>query len=189
MYAPYDRQTYQAVLERLGPNEVILDIGAGDLRLARQMARIARKIYAVERNAQLLDPSMRLPANLICICADARTLDFPGDLTTGVLLMRHCTCFGLYVEKLRQVGATRLITNARWRMGVEVVDLWAPRRPFDETRMGWYACVCGSTGFKEGPAWQWTLEMDQAIHEVSCCPQCISDPMSFSPRIGGAGTV
>ena len=53
--APYDSPTYQAVLDQLGPEDVILDIGAGDLRLARQMARIARKVYAVEINARVLD--------------------------------------------------------------------------------------------------------------------------------------
>ena len=55
MYAPYDQPTYQAVLDQLGPQDVILDIGAGDLRLSRQMARIARKVYAVEINRQVLD--------------------------------------------------------------------------------------------------------------------------------------
>ncbi len=55
MFAPYDPQTYQAVLAQLGPEDVILDIGAGDLRLSRRMAQIARKVYAVEINAGLLD--------------------------------------------------------------------------------------------------------------------------------------
>ena len=30
MYAPYDQPTYQAVLELLKPEDVVLDIGAGD---------------------------------------------------------------------------------------------------------------------------------------------------------------
>lgn len=176
MHAPYDQPTYQAVLERITPDDVVLDIGAGDLRLALQMARIARKVYAVEINASVLDQASAsydpLPVSLIPICADARTLDFPPDITIGVLMMRHCTHFRLYCDKLRDAGARGLITNARWRMSVEVVDLWAGRVPLRGVGMGWYACVCGATGFKAGPAERWTTEMDQVIHEVADCPQC-----------------
>ena len=176
MYAPYDQPTYQAVLDRLCPEDVVLDIGAGDLRLARQMAGIVRKVYAVEINARVLDQAAvaRDPpsTNLIPICRDARALDFPSDITVGVLLMRHCTSFRMYAEKLQQAGADRLITNARWRMDVEVVDLLEERKLFIEAGMGWYACLCGSTGFKEGPAEQWTFEMDKIISEVFDCQQC-----------------
>ncbi len=70
-----------------------------------------------------------LPANLIPICADARVLDFPSGITAGVLLMRHCTNFRLYAEKLQKAGAARLITNARWRMDVESMNLLAQRKP------------------------------------------------------------
>jgi hypothetical protein len=101
-------------------------------------------------------------------------LDFPSDITTGVLLMRHCTCFRLYAEKLQKAGATRLITNARWHMDVETVNLLAQRKPFTGAVMGWYACICGGTGFKEGPAEHWSPEMDQITNEVSSCPQCMS---------------
>jgi hypothetical protein len=176
MFAPYDPATYQAVLDRLEPHDIVLDIGAGDLRLARQIARIVRRVAAVEVNPGLLEQASAasdpLPANLIPICADARTLDFPSGVTTGVLLMRHCTCFRLYVEKLRKAGAARLVTNARWRMDVEVVDLWIERIHFADAEMGWYACLCGGTGFKEGPAEHWTVEMDREIHELCNCPQC-----------------
>jgi 16S rRNA A1518/A1519 N6-dimethyltransferase RsmA/KsgA/DIM1 with predicted DNA glycosylase/AP lyase activity len=173
MHAPYDQPTYQAVLDQLGPKDVVLDIGAGDLRLARQISKISRKVYALEINARLLDQAQSLPGNLIPICADGRRLDFPPDITIGVLLMRHCTCFGLYAEKLQKAGATRLITNARWRMSVEVVNLIAQRLSFDEAGMGWYACLCGGTGFKEGPAEHWSFEMDCITNEVSSCPQCM----------------
>jgi hypothetical protein len=177
IHAPYDQATYQVVLDQLGSQDVILDMGAGDLRLARQMACIAQKVYAVEINARVLDQaydsSHAFPANLIPICADARALRFPSDITTGVLLMRHCTCFHLYAEKLQRAGAIRLITNARWRMGVEVVHLLARRLPFTEADMGWYACLCGGTGFKEGPLEHWSFEMDNITNEVSSCPQCM----------------
>ena len=177
LYAPYDQPTYQAVLDQLRANDVILDIGAGDLRLARQMARIVRKVYAVEVDARVLEQAEAardpLPANLIPICADARKLDFPSDVTAGVLLMRHCTQFRLYAEKLRKAAAARLITNARWRMDVETVDLQVQPTSWAATGMGWYACLCGSTGFKEGPAEHWTFEMDKIRQEVSSCPECM----------------
>jgi hypothetical protein len=181
MHAPYDQPTYQAVLDRIRPEDVILEIGAGDLRLSRQIALKARKVYAVEINIQVLEQAGRdpLPANLIPIHADARELVFPTEVTAGVLLMRHCTCFRLYADKVQQAGATRLITNARWHMDVEEVDLAVQRRSFVETGMGWYACQCGRTGFKEGPVEHWSLEMDQRINEVSDCPYCIENPMSF----------
>lgn len=176
MYASYDQATYQAVLDQLREDDVVLDIGAGDLRLARQMARVVRKVNAVEIHAGLLDQARSsygaLPENLIAIHADARELDFPAGITTGVLLMRHCTCFRLYAEKLQKAGATRLITNARWRMGVEVVDVQVERKLFVEAGIGWYACLCGSIGFKEGPVEHWTFAMDSVTNEVSDCPQC-----------------
>lgn len=176
MYAPYDQPTYQAVLERLSPQDVVLDIGAGDLRCSRQMALLAKKVYAVEINDGVLKQGLTsrdpLPKNLIPIHADARTFDFPTDVTVGVLLIRHCTRFRLYSEKLHRVGARRIITNARWHMSVEEVDLQAQRTSFSEMRMGWYACACGATGFKEGPAEQWSIELDSIIHEVIDCLQC-----------------
>jgi len=177
LYAPYDQPTYQAVLDQIAEQDVILDIGAGDLRLARQMAVIARKVYAVEINSELLEQAstsdVLLPDNLISIRADARMMEFPTDITTGVLLMRHCTCFRLYSEKLQKAGASRLITNARWRMDVEVVKLLARGRSFAEVEMGWFACLCGRTGFKEGPAEDWSVEMDEIVNEVSSCPHCV----------------
>lgn len=176
MYVPYDQPTYQTVLDWIKPDDVVLDIGAGDLRLSRQMAVSAHRVYAVEVNAQVLEQANTaynpLPVNLTPICADARAWDFPNDVTIGVLLMRHCTCFRLYAEKLKRAGATRLITNTRWRMDVEEVDLFAQRRSFTEIGMGWYACLCGRTGFKEGPAEYWLTEMDRITNEVSDCPQC-----------------
>jgi len=177
MYAPYDQGTYQTVLSQLRPDDVILDIGAGDLRLARQMARITRKVYAVEINPRVLDQAFAssdpLPENVIPICADARTLEFPSGITTGLLLMRHCTCFRLYEEKLQKAGAKRLITNARWHMHVESINLSVRRKSFADAGMGWYACICGGIGFKEGPVEHWMLEMDAIIHEVASCPRCM----------------
>jgi hypothetical protein len=181
MHAPYDQPTYQAVLAQLESSDIVLDIGAGDLRLARQMAQRVRKVYAIENNPRVLERSDTLrnplPANLIPICADARLMSFPSDITTGVLLMRHCTYFRSYVDKLRNAGAAWLITNARWRMNVEVIDLGSRRMSYADAGTGWFACLCGGTGFKEGPVEQWSLEMDRIVSEVSACPHCLQGPM------------
>src|ERR1043165_8759298 len=103
MYAPYNPSTYQAALALLRPQDIVLDIGAGDLQFSRRMAQGTSKVYAVEVNAlvlqQGLESSAARPDNLIPIEADARTLDFPTGISVGVLLMRHCTHFLLYSEK------------------------------------------------------------------------------------------
>ena len=177
-WAPYDSSTYQAVLEQLQPNDVVLDIGAGDLRLARQMAENANKVHSIEINPGVLDQGLKkdgpLPSNLIVICADARTMDFPSDITVGILLMRHCTHFLMYANKLKETNYRRLITNARWRMSVETIDLLAPRISFEQVKIGWYACWCGATGFKSGPVELLTPEVNAIIHEVIDCPNCLN---------------
>lgn len=178
-WAPYDQLTYQAVLDYLRPADIVIDIGAGDLRLARQMAGAVRRVFAVERRQEVLrlltlTDYLGLPPNLVVIIADARWLTFPPDITTGVLLMRHCLHFRLYAEKLLNCGCSRLITNARWRMGVEMIDLQAPRQAYSELELGWYACWCGAVGFKPGPPERITLETEATIHEVTACPRCAS---------------
>src|SRR5512143_3723332 len=113
MFAPYDERTYRAVLELLKPDDVVLDIGAGDLRLSRQMACIVREVYAVEVDPSVLETGLKsdqpLPDNLIPICADACILEIPSGTSVGVLMMRHCTHFRLYAGKLRSAGAGRII--------------------------------------------------------------------------------
>lgn len=173
-WAPYDETTYQQVLQAVRPADVVLEIGAGDLRLARRLAEQARRVYALELQAHLVAAATRtpLPANLTVLVGDARELPFPGDVTVGVLLMRHCRHWALYADKLRAVGCTRLLTNARWRLDVERVDLSAPCLPFEQVTMGWYACRCGAVGFVPGPPEAWTPELETTVYEVAACPQC-----------------
>lgn len=175
-WAPYDLPTYQLVLDRITPDDVVLEIGAGDLRLAMDMATIVHKVYALEINRTVLDQGLTsfpaLPANLTPILADARTFDFPQNITCGVLLMRHCTHFQLYAEKLRDCGCQKLITNARWGMNVEVIDLQAARTLYKDLEFGWYACWCGGVGFKSGPPERITPENEAIICEIVDCPKC-----------------
>lgn len=176
LWAPYDPPTYQAVLQQIQPNDIVLDIGAGDLRLARQMAKIARKIYCMEINPEVLAQGLKknkpLPDNLITLCGDAKTMGFPPEVTVGVLLMRHCAHFTTYANKLKEIGSRRLITNARWRMSVESIDLHSPRASFDEVKIGWYACWCGAVGFKNGDPELLTPETEAIIYEIMDCPNC-----------------
>ena len=176
MWAPYDETTYRDVLDRIEPHDVVLDIGAGDLRLARRMAKICRWIYALEIQENILDlayaDGMGFPENLSVQCGDARCMPFPEDVTTGVLLMRHCNHFHLYADKLKAVGAKILITNSRWRSGVEVIHLQSERVPYWQIEMGWYACWCGAVGFKPGSVEHLTPELEGVIHEVVDCPIC-----------------
>jgi len=170
-WAAYDEPTYRAALSYVRPADVVLDIGAGDLRLARRIARIARRVFALEMQPQLLTGGLPWPDNLTVICADARSIPWPPHISLGVLLMRHCTHVGLYVARLRAVGCQRLITNARWGMAVELVNL-GPRLDWSAVKMGWYACVCGQVGFVPAPPEQLTVKHSQDVAEVERCPAC-----------------
>jgi hypothetical protein len=182
-WAPYDQPTYQAVLACLRPEDVVLEIGAGDLRLARQMAKITQKVVAIEIQPALIHQARQaltepLPSNVEPITGDARTLPFPAGITIAVLLMRHCNHFQLYADKLKAVGCQNLITNARWHVGVEIISLQEPRIPYHKVGIGWYACWCGNTGFVPGQADQITPEVESILHEVVQCPKCTTNRKS-----------
>jgi len=181
LWAPYDETTYGAALEFIQPDDVVLDIGAGDLRFACQAAARARAVIAIERRADLLpSPVGDFPdggrvgdgGNLTVICGDALATPFPDGITVGVLLMRHCYHFAEYVAKLRVAGCWRLITNARWGMDVETVSL-APQPSFAAISAGWYACVCGSVGFKPCQPESVTLAVLARTTGVETCPDCL----------------
>ncbi len=170
LWAPYDEPTYQDALAFIQRDDVVLDIGAGDCRFARRAAAVAKQVVAIERNHLLLP--IGHPENLKVIEGDARFVPFPQDVTVAVLLMRHCTHFQLYAEKLKAVGCSQLVTNARWGMGVECVDLMAERVPFTAVSIGWYACWCGKTGFVPGASSQLNDVVESTLLEVSSCPDC-----------------
>jgi hypothetical protein len=178
-WAPYDQATHAMVLAWIRPEDVVLDIGAGDLRLARRMAGKAQHVIAWEIQPELLaavtmEPGGQsgVPDNLRVVCCDARTEPVPPGVTVAVLLMRHCTHYALYVTKLRAAGCRRLITNARWGMGVEEIDL-APALPFDSIGTGWYACrCCGAVGFAGEDAAQVTATTLEQVTDVEGCPAC-----------------
>ena len=173
-WSPYDEPTYASVLSALHPTDVVLDIGAGDLRLARRMAAVVRQVVAWETQPDVLEQgaALPLPDNLAPVLTDARQEPIPSGVNVAVLLMRHCTNFRLYVEKLAAAGCRWLLTNARWGLDVERVDLWVERVPFTAVSLGWFACRCGHTGFVPGPPEMLTPEIEGFIHEVYDCPAC-----------------
>ena len=177
-YSPYDEQTYQAVLEAVTPTDVVFDIGAGDLQLAVRMAAVARQVIAVEVNPVLVGQALAsigldLPRNLHVVCANALDMPVPPGVTLAVLLMRHCAHFGAYFDRLRAAGCRRLVTNARWKSGVEEIALQTPRRAFEDVHTGWYACRCGAVGYAEG-AGEGEVDAPPVAPpvEVASCPTC-----------------
>ncbi len=177
-FAPYDDAIYKFVVERLHPDDVLLDIGAGDFRLAAAAAPRVKRVYAIEVFPELVATFLQqagteLPRNLQVICANALDFPFPADVTVGVLLMRHCQHFATYYQKLTSIGAQRLFTNARWHMDSEEIDLTLKRFDFDKAPDGWYACACGTVGYKESSTDN-NIPAAGAIHEVKNCPHCLA---------------
>lgn len=170
LWAPYDEDTYERALAFVPAGAAVLDIGAGDLRFARRVAARARVVYALERSRDLLGGPA--PANVQVICADARHWPFPSGLDAAVLLMRHCAHFALYRRKLEAAGCARLITNARWGMDVECIDLTAAPRRYGDLGAGWYACRCGATGFRAVAAEMLSAADLATNHDVDNCPTC-----------------
>lgn len=179
-WAPYDEATYRTALDFLEPDDVVLDIGAGDLRFARQAALRVRQVIALERNRGVLESGPPGDsARLTVVCGDALVWPFPSGITVGVLLMRHCRHFQDYVARLRAVGCRRLITNARWGMDVECVPL-APQTPYWAAPPGWYACSCGAVGFKTTAGEELAAEALDANLSVEDCPACLAARMASS---------
>ncbi len=171
-FSPYDEELYRAVFDYVTPADIVIEIGAGDLRLALRLAQHAQQVYAIEVNPLLVARSLErigfsLPRNLAVICANALDFPVPAGVTVGVLLMRHCRHFGHYFDRLQAAGCRWLLTNARWKYGLEVIDLKAPRIPFAELAEGWYACRCGDVGYVGTGS---CPDLDPV--EVVDCPAC-----------------
>ncbi len=171
-FSPYDEELYCAVLEHVTPMDVVVEIGAGDLRLALRLSQCVQQVYAIEVNPLLVARSLEriglsLPRNLAVICANALDFPIPAGVTVGILLMRHCRHFGCYFDRLQSSGCRWLLTNARWKSGLEVIDLKAPRTPFTELAESWYACRCGTVGYVGTGN---CADLDPV--EVADCPAC-----------------
>jgi SAM-dependent methyltransferase len=137
-FSPYDEETYSTVLSHVAPDDVVLEIGAGDLRLALRMAERARKVYAVEVNPLVVGSALEiiglhLPRNLYVVCANALDFPVPPQVTSAIADQRSLE------ERGRDGGSDcsppPFRTSAR---GMVRLSLWggglrgpgrAPRRP------------------------------------------------------------
>lgn len=171
-WSPYDASVYGEALALLRADDVVYDIGAGDLRFAVRAAAKVCRVVAVERNAAVLGRACApFPPNLTVVVADARSHAVPAGATVGVLLMRHCRHFSEYHRKLQAAGCGRLITNARWGMGVESLDLHDVPS-FEVAPEGWYACACGVVGLKAGRVEDISEAVLHRQTSVGDCPAC-----------------
>jgi len=85
---------YDTILRSVKPNDIIFDIGAGDLRLDLLLSRKVQKIYAVEINPEVIANALKviglsLPKNLIVIVGNAFEIPLPSDITLIIALMIH----------------------------------------------------------------------------------------------------
>lgn len=89
-----EEMNYNDCLSKLSPDDVVFDVGAGDLRFDLMMAEKVKKVYAVEINPGLLSSALRIigwdmPVNLTVICGNAFEMELPGDVTVVTCLMIH----------------------------------------------------------------------------------------------------
>lgn len=82
---------YGDVLAAVHPNDVVADVGAGNLALAVALSAVVKKVYAIEVNPLVLNSGIdrigkRMPSNLIPIQVDARDYLLPPDVSCVVCL-------------------------------------------------------------------------------------------------------
>ncbi|MFO7966382.1 MAG: class I SAM-dependent methyltransferase [Archaeoglobaceae archaeon] len=85
LYIPHEGN-YKEMVSRLSEDDVLCDMGAGDLRFALIASTVCKKVYAVEMSPKLISKSLalmdyELPDNVIVICADWRQILVPEDVT------------------------------------------------------------------------------------------------------------
>lgn len=90
MYMPHDYQ-YLEVLKLVDKNDIVIDMGTGDFRLAILLSKRAKKVYALELNPELVSKALNiikynLPSNLIVICADWVKFPIPNDVNLIICL-------------------------------------------------------------------------------------------------------
>jgi hypothetical protein len=90
MYVPH-KGSYRSILSKIDVNDIIMDAGAGDFRLAIMMAAKSKKVYAIEINPTLVQKAIGiigfdLPLNLFIVCGDFNQIPVPSDVTKIVCL-------------------------------------------------------------------------------------------------------
>ena len=92
-YVP-EEMYYSSCLDILSRDDVVFDVGAGDMRFDLIMAEKVRKVYAIEINPTITARALNiirygLPPNLIAVCGNAFEMDLPSDVTVVTCLMIH----------------------------------------------------------------------------------------------------
>ena len=92
-YVPEDMY-YDLCLDRLSRDDVVFDVGAGDLRFDLMVAGVCKKVYAVEINPTITARALNIigygmPTNMIAMCGNAFEMELPGDVTVVTCLMIH----------------------------------------------------------------------------------------------------
>ena len=85
---------YDPCLEKLSRDDVVFDVGAGDLRFDLMVADVCKKVYAVEINPTIIARALNIigydmPTNMIAICGNAFEMELPSDVTVVTCLMIH----------------------------------------------------------------------------------------------------
>lgn len=85
---------YEEVLSMVSQDDVVFDVGAGDLRFDIMLSEKAKKVYAVEINPEFLGGALKiigydLPGNVVPICGNAFEMELPCDTTVVTCLMIH----------------------------------------------------------------------------------------------------
>jgi hypothetical protein len=85
---------YEEALTLVSKDDVIFDVGAGDLRFDLLLSQKVKKIYAIEINPEILGRALKIiefdiPKNLIVIRGNAFKFELPHDVTKIICLMIH----------------------------------------------------------------------------------------------------
>lgn len=85
---------YEEVLAMISEDDVVFDVGAGDLRFDLMLSEKVKKVYAVEINPEFLGGALKIigydmPLNIVVICGNAFEMEIPGDVTVVTCLMIH----------------------------------------------------------------------------------------------------
>ena len=92
-FCPEDNN-YQDCFNQLKKEDVVFDIGAGDLRFDLIMLKKVKKVYSIEIDPTILGPALKVigfskPANLIVINGNGFDFEIPNDVTVITCLMIH----------------------------------------------------------------------------------------------------
>lgn len=85
---------YEEVLSMISGDDVVFDVGAGDLRFDIMLSEKVKKVYAVEINPGFLGGALKIigydmPRNVVAICGNAFEWELPSDVTVVTCLLIH----------------------------------------------------------------------------------------------------